>query len=135
MTAKGPVMRSDNFTSRVAGWSAAHRGAVVRGWLAFVLVAFALGSVAGMVQLKAVEARYPGRFIGEVGTASTSKAVNQLVGDDFRKAEATSVPITLFILVIAFGALVAAGVPLLLGLTAVLAALGVTELLSHVLHV
>ena len=49
-------MKSENFTSRAAGWSAAHRKAVVRGWLAFVLVAFALGSLAGMVQLKAVEA-------------------------------------------------------------------------------
>ena len=78
---------------------------------------------------------YPGLFIGELGTASTNKAVNKLVGDDFRKAEATSVPITLFILVLAFGAMVAAGVPLLLGFTAVLAALGITELLSHVLHV
>ena len=50
------MMKSKNFTSRVAGWSAAHRKAVVTGWLAFVLVAFALGSLAGMVQLKAVEA-------------------------------------------------------------------------------
>ena len=58
-----------------------------------------------------------------------------MVSDDFHKAEATSVPVTLFILVVAFGALVAAGVPLLLGVTAVLAALGVTELLSHLLHV
>ena len=39
------------------------------------------------------------------------------------------------ILVLAFGALVAAGIPLLLGLTAVLAALGLTALISHVLHV
>jgi hypothetical protein len=39
------------------------------------------------------------------------------------------------ILVIAFGALVAAGIPLLLGLTSVAAALGVTALLSHLLHV
>ncbi|MBV9416171.1 MAG: MMPL family transporter, partial [Solirubrobacterales bacterium] len=235
-------MRSDNFTARVAGWSAAHRTAVIRGWLVFVFVAFALGSVAGMVQLKAVEAEngqsqladltqaqqfprerageavliesrsgplagsayraavidlvsrlsrtpsvaairspldpgnagqiskngraalvsfqitgdpdtaqnrvapalaataavqraHPGLFIGELGAASTNQAVNKLVGDDFRKAEATSVPITLFILVIAFGALVAAGVPLLLGFTAVLATLGITELLSHLLHV
>ena len=35
----------------------------------------------------------------------------------------------------AFGALVAAGIPLLLGMTAVAAALGLTALLSHVLHV
>ena len=44
-------------------------------------------------------------------------------------------PITLIILVLAFGALVAAGVPLLLGFTAVAAAIGQTELLSHLLHV
>jgi uncharacterized membrane protein YdfJ with MMPL/SSD domain len=37
--------------------------------------------------------------------------------------------------VLAFGALVAAGIPLLLGLTAVAAALGLTALLSHLLHV
>ena len=47
----------------------------------------------------------------------------------------TSLPITLVILVLAFGALVAAGVPLLLGFTAVLAALGLTDLFSHLLHV
>ena len=52
---KGRMMESENFTSRVAGWSAAHRTAVVRGWVAFVLVAFALGGLVGMVQLKAVE--------------------------------------------------------------------------------
>ena len=83
----------------------------------------------------AVQRAYPQLFVGELGVASTNQAVNTLVGNDFHKAEVTSVPVTLLILVIAFGALVAAGVPLLLGFTAVLAALGVTELLSHVLHV
>ena len=39
------------------------------------------------------------------------------------------------ILVFAFGALFAAGIPLLLGLTSVMAALGLTALLSHALHV
>jgi uncharacterized membrane protein YdfJ with MMPL/SSD domain len=83
----------------------------------------------------AVQRAYPHLFIGELGTASTLKAVNTLVADDFHKAEVTSLPVMLVILVIAFGALVAAGVPLLLGFTAVLAALGLTDLLSHVLHV
>ena len=46
------MRESDNFTSRAARWSAAHRRSVVLGWLAFVVVAFALGSAAGMVQLK-----------------------------------------------------------------------------------
>jgi RND superfamily putative drug exporter len=83
----------------------------------------------------AVQRTYPHLFIGELGLASTNRAVNKLIGDDFHKAEATSLPVTLFILVLAFGALVAAGVPLLLGFTAVLAALGLTDLLSHLLHV
>ena len=38
------------------------------------------------------------------------------------------------ILVLAFGALVAAGIPLLLGLTSVFAALGLTALISHLMH-
>ena len=231
-----------NFTSHVAGWSTAHRKGVTRGWLAFVLVALALGSAVGMVQLRtletengqsrladqtqaqqfpnerageeiliqnpsgplagsgyraavadlvarlsrtrsvvtiksplgpgnggqiaedgraallffqitgdpntaqnrvapalavtaAVQRAYPSLFIGELGTGSASKAANKLISDDFHKAEVTSVPITLIILVLAFGALVAAGVPMLLGFTAVAAALGLTDLLSHLLHV
>jgi len=235
-------MESTNFTSRAARWSAAHRRSIVLGWLAFVIVVFALGSATGMVQLTQVETEngqsrladqtqaqqfprerageeivienprgmlagsgyraavtdlvrrlssirsvaairsplapgnagqisrngraalvtfqitgnpdtaqnrvapaltataavqraHPQLFIGELGTASTLKAVNTLVSDDFHTAEATSLPVMLFILVVAFGALVAAGVPLLLGFTAVLAAIGLTELLSHVLHV
>ena len=57
------------------------------------------------------------------------------LAEDFQRAEVTSLPVTLVILVLAFGALVAAGIPLLLGLTAVMAALGLTALLSHLLHV
>jgi uncharacterized membrane protein YdfJ with MMPL/SSD domain len=231
-----------NFTSRIAGWSTAHRKGVTRGWLAFVLVAFALGGAAGMVQLKAVDEEngqsrladqtlaqqfpadrageevliqnpsgplagsgyraavadlvarlsrtpsvaaiksplapgnagqiskdgraalvyfqitgdpntaqnrvapalaataavqqaYPRLFVGELGSGSANKAADKLVSDDFHKAEMTSFPVTLIILFVAFGALVAAGVPMLLGFTAVAAALGLTDLLSHLLHV
>ena len=68
-------------------------------------------------------------------TASANKAISKRIGADFRRAEITSLPVTLVILVFAFGALVAAGIPLLLGMTAVAAALGLTALLSHLLHV
>ena len=44
----------------------------------------------------------------------------------------TSLPITLLILLIAFGALVAAAVPLILALTAVLATIGIIAILSHI---
>ena len=48
------------------------------------------------------------------------------------RAELTSLPLTLAILVVAFGALVAAGLPVLLAFSAVLAATGVNQLVSHV---
>jgi uncharacterized membrane protein YdfJ with MMPL/SSD domain len=83
----------------------------------------------------AVQAAHQRLYIGEFGDGSANKAINQRLAQDFQKAEVTSVPVTLFILVLAFGALVAAGVPLLLAITAVAAALGLTELISHLLHV
>ena len=66
-----------------------------------------------------VEAQNPGVYVGQFGEASANKALSQAFEDDFQKAETLSLPITLVILVVAFGALVAAGIPLLLGLTAV----------------
>jgi uncharacterized membrane protein YdfJ with MMPL/SSD domain len=83
----------------------------------------------------AVHAAHPNLFIGEFGEGSANKAIDKRITEDFQRAEVTSLPVTLFILVLAFGALVAAGVPLLLGVTAVIGALGLTELLSHLLHV
>jgi len=83
----------------------------------------------------AVQRTYPALSIGEFGAASTTKALNKVISDDFHKAEETSLPVTLLILVLAFGALVAAGIPVLLGFTAVLAALGLSDLFSHLLHV
>ena len=83
----------------------------------------------------AVQRAHPELLIGEVGDASANKAMSDRIADDFQRAEVTSLPVTLVILVLAFGALVAAGIPLLLGLTAVMAALGLTALFSHLLHV
>ncbi len=45
-------MQSTTFASRAAHWSAAHRSTAILGWLAFVVVAFALGSAVGTVSLK-----------------------------------------------------------------------------------
>ena len=83
----------------------------------------------------AVARAHPDLFIGQVGNGSADKAISDRISKDFQRAEVTSLPVTLFILVLAFGALVAAGIPLLLGLTAVLGALGLTALFSHLLHV
>ena len=52
------------------------------------------------------------------------KQFDDAVSQDFAKAGEISLPVTLVVLVIAFGALVAAGLPLLLALTAVVATRG-----------
>ena len=83
----------------------------------------------------AVQRAHPELLIGEVGHGSINKAMSDRLAEDFQRAEVTSLPVTLVILVLAFGALVAAGIPLLLGLTAVMGALGLTALVSHLLHV
>ena len=236
------VIARENFAARAGRWSASHRKTAVLGWLAFVVVAFALGGAAGTVTLKsqdqgngesraasqilaqqfprerageqvliqsrgarlvgaeyratladlvtrlsriravadvkspleaagagliskdgrsalvtfqitgnpdtaqdrvgpalaataAVQAAHPQLTIGEFGDASANKAINKRIAEDFQQAELTSLPVTLVILVLAFGALVAAGIPLLLGITAVAAALGLTAAFSHVMHV
>jgi RND superfamily putative drug exporter len=76
---------------------------------------------------------HPGFFIGEFGNASAQDAVVTAYEDDLGKAGQLSLPITLAILVIAFGSLVAAGIPLLLALTAVFGTFGLVALSSHVL--
>jgi uncharacterized membrane protein YdfJ with MMPL/SSD domain len=84
--------------------------------------------------LRAVEATQPAHpqlTIGEFGNASSDKQVSDSIGKDFHTALLTSLPVTLLILLIAFGALVAATVPLLLGLTAVLGTIGIVALISQ----
>jgi RND superfamily putative drug exporter len=72
--------------------------------------------------------------VAEFGFASANHELNDTIGKDFQKAERLSVPITFLILLFAFGAFVAAGVPVLLAFSAVLASLGLSSLVSHVQH-
>jgi RND superfamily putative drug exporter len=80
----------------------------------------------------AAQAASPGFAVEEVGDASVAKQLNDSISSDFKQAFVTSLPITLLILLIAFGALVAAAVPLILALTAVLATIGIIAILSHI---
>ncbi|HEY0699968.1 MAG TPA: MMPL family transporter, partial [Micromonospora sp.] len=78
-----------------------------------------------------VQRAHPGLRIEQVGGASVSQALNDTLGRDFQRAELLSLPVTLAILVVAFGALIAAGVPVLLALSSVAAAMGLSTLASH----
>jgi uncharacterized membrane protein YdfJ with MMPL/SSD domain len=71
--------------------------------------------------------------IEEFGYASAGHVIDKTFEEDFRHAERLSLPITLLILVLAFGALVAATVPVVLAFSAVLAAVGLSMLVSHVI--
>jgi putative drug exporter of the RND superfamily len=81
-----------------------------------------------------LQARSSGFTVAEFGFASANKELSDTLGQDFRKAEVLSVPITFLILLFAFGAFVAAGVPVLLAFTAVLGSIGLAGLISHVSH-
>ncbi len=80
-----------------------------------------------------VQASHAGLRVAETGDASIGQAINGAL--NFSKAEATSVPITLILLLAVFGALVAAGIPVLLALTSLTAAIGVLTAVSHLLSV
>ena len=83
----------------------------------------------------AVARSFPQLRIGEFGAASANRAFAKVFTRDARKAQYTSMPVTLVILVIAFGTLAAAGILLLLGVTAVLAALGLLGPMSQLIPV
>jgi len=225
-------MPSRNFAARAGRWSAQHRKAAVFGWIAFVLLAFALGNAVvganssddqngpgesgraerildrafpdhahesvlvssraatatdpafraaladvtrrmrGNPQVMKVDAPqiapdhhatlvtmelrrdvdhtevkpllaataaaqrgHPDLRIEQFGDASADEAISKMFSDDFKKAELLSIPITLAILVVAFGALVAAGIPLLLALSSVMATLGLVAIGSHAIPI
>ncbi|GAA2565699.1 MMPL family transporter [Streptomyces lienomycini] len=69
--------------------------------------------------------------IEEIGGASMMKTFDDAFGDDFKKAEYSAVPVALGILLVAFGALVAALVPVALAITAIVATMGLMGLVSH----
>jgi RND superfamily putative drug exporter len=85
-------------------------------------------TVAAVHQVKAAN---PNVFVGQFGGASAEKALTKAQNDDSSKSMMLSLPATLLILLVTFGALVAAGIPLLLGLTAVFGTLGLVAGVSH----
>lgn len=79
----------------------------------------------------AAQRAHPTLRIEQAGDASADKALNKSFGDDFAKARTLSLPITLLILIFAFGALVAAGIPVILAITGVASTLGLVGVVSQ----
>lgn len=69
--------------------------------------------------------------VAVTGRPALTYDINLFNADDSAKAEGRVLPVTLLVLFFAFGALVAAGVPLLMGMLAVSVSLGIVFLLGH----
>ena len=89
-----------------------------------------VGPIKAAVQ--AAQRAHPELRIEEFGDASVGSAIDKFIANDLHRAETLSLPVTLLILVIAFGALVAAGVPVLLAISAVIATIGLVAIPSHI---
>src|ERR687892_997403 len=88
-----------------------------------------LDAVAGL------EKASPGFTIAEFGFASATRELSKTIDEDFANAEKLSLPVTFLVLLIAFGAFVAAGIPVLLAFSAVLGSVGLLAISSHVFEV
>ncbi len=72
--------------------------------------------------------------IRQAGDLTIDEGINDQVADDLAAAEGISLPVTLVLMLLAFGALIAAGIPVLLAVTSVAATVGIMAPLSHVVH-
>jgi RND superfamily putative drug exporter len=78
-----------------------------------------------------VAKQHPQFYVGEAGAASSDKALTKMFNSQLGKAGSLSVPLTLLILVLVFGSLLAAFVPLMLAIQSVVATIGLVAIASH----
>ena len=84
-----------------------------------------------VAQTAAAQRSHPDFRVEQFGAGSSEDAFMAIFEKDLKKATFGSLPVTLILLLLAFGTLVAAGVPLLLAITSVLATLGLVGPLSQ----
>src|SRR5438477_397381 len=77
-----------------------------------------------------VAKRHPGFYVGHAGVSS-NKALDKMFLDQLKLAGERSIPITIVVLLLVLGSLVAVGIPILLALSGVLATIGVVAFTSH----
>ena len=84
-----------------------------------------------LAAVAAVQRAHPDVRVEQFGEASAAKALAAQEAKDGKNAERISFVLMLIILLVAFGAIVAAGLPLVLGATAVVAAVGLVGPVSQ----
>ncbi len=68
-----------------------------------------------------------------VGNISANQEFNNISSNDLQKAEVFTLPLMILILIVVFGALIAASVPLILSIASIVVALGLTALVGRVM--
>jgi len=85
---------------------------------------------------KNIQAKYDGKFedltVYASGTGVFAHAINTKISEDLKLSESISIPLTFILLVFVFGGLVASAMPLLVGVSAILASFLVIYLLTFV---
>ncbi|MBQ1116374.1 MMPL family transporter [Streptomyces sp. C3-3] len=84
-------------------------------------------------QTAAVGADHPDLVVEETGSPAISKGVNDQRDEDLALSERISLPVTVITLLIVFGSVIMAGVPLLLALSSIAAAIGLSMVASHLM--
>ncbi|MFJ2437907.1 MMPL family transporter [Streptomyces anulatus] len=84
-------------------------------------------------QTAAVGVDHPHLVVEETGSPAISKGVNDQRDEDLALSERISLPVTVITLLIVFGSVIMAGVPLLLALSSIAAAIGLSMVASHVM--
>jgi uncharacterized membrane protein YdfJ with MMPL/SSD domain len=82
--------------------------------------------------IAALQASHSDFNVEQFGAGSSEKSLNEAFQSDLAKAGMISLPLTLLILTIAMGAMVAAGVPLILALTGVMMSIALVAIPSQV---
>ncbi|MEV4229391.1 MMPL family transporter [Streptomyces bobili] len=82
-------------------------------------------------QTAAVQKLHPGLLLEETGSPSISKGVDAQRSADLALSEKITLPVTLLTLLVVFGSLTMAAVPLLLALSSIAAAVGLSMVASH----
>jgi RND superfamily putative drug exporter len=92
-----------------------------------------IGAISDAVS--SVADRHPDVRVEQFGGTSADVALGEALDSDFQRAEYLAIPITLAVLLLTFGAVVAALIPLAFALTSFVAALGLLSLVSQLWHV
>ncbi|MFF3542448.1 MMPL family transporter [Streptomyces platensis] len=82
-------------------------------------------------QTAAVQRSHPELRVAETGSPSVSVGVDTQRGEDLALSEAIALPVTLLTLLVVFGSALMVAVPLLLALTSIAAAMGLSMVVSH----